>query len=122
MPETDTLFYLDDNGSCPLIDFLDRIPPKALAKCIVRTERLGEKGHELRRPEADYLRDKIYELRVVLKSVQYRMLYFFHNEESVISHGFIKEGSQVPDQEIEYAISCKAKFEKNPMNHTYKED
>lgn len=37
-------------------------------------------GHELRRPEADFLRDGIYELRVSLQGQQYRMLYFFHGK------------------------------------------
>jgi hypothetical protein len=43
----------------------------------VRIERLRDLGHELRRPEADYLRDGIYELRVGLGSVNHRMLYSF---------------------------------------------
>ena len=32
-------------------------------------ERLAEFGHELRRPEADLLRDKIYELRIALQGI-----------------------------------------------------
>lgn len=44
----------------------------------LRLERLGEVGHELRRPEADFLRDGIYELRVSLRGVHRRILYFFH--------------------------------------------
>jgi hypothetical protein len=42
----------------------DSLQPKALDKCTVRIERPQEMGHELRRPEADFLRDGIYELRV----------------------------------------------------------
>jgi hypothetical protein len=34
-------------------------------------------GHELRRPEADFLRDGIYELRASLGGVHHRILYFF---------------------------------------------
>ncbi|MGO9257708.1 MAG: type II toxin-antitoxin system RelE/ParE family toxin [Bryobacteraceae bacterium] len=33
-------------------------------------------GRELRRPEADFLRDGIYELRVSLRGVHFRILYF----------------------------------------------
>lgn len=50
---------------------------QAHAKCLVKLGRLEELGHELRRPEADYLRDDIHELRVRFQSVNYRMLYFF---------------------------------------------
>lgn len=48
----------------PVLDWLDALPDKVKAKCLVRIERLKEQRHELRRPEADYLRDGIYELRV----------------------------------------------------------
>ena len=78
--------------------------PKALDKCTVRIERLAELGHELRRPEADFLRDGIYELRVGLQHVNYRMLYFFHGRTAaVVSHGVVKE-AEVPRREIEKAI------------------
>ncbi len=64
--------------SSPFLDWFDGLPPKAQDKCRVRIERLRELGHELRRPEADYLRDGIYELRVKHQGVNYRLLYFFH--------------------------------------------
>jgi hypothetical protein len=41
---------------------------------------LRELGYDLRRPEADLLRDGAYELRVRLNRVQYRILYSFHTE------------------------------------------
>jgi putative component of toxin-antitoxin plasmid stabilization module len=65
---------------------------KARLKCRARIKRLAEFGHELRRPEADYLRDGIYELRVALQGRNYRMLYFFHGQvAAVVSHGLVKE-------------------------------
>ncbi|WP_373456635.1 type II toxin-antitoxin system RelE/ParE family toxin [Microcystis sp. 0824] len=80
---------------------------------------MAELGHELRRPEADFLRDKIYELRVNFQGINYRILYFFYkNQAVVISHGIIKE-KKVPPLEIEQAIKNKTKFEKNPELHTY---
>jgi phage-related protein len=118
MPRTDVLIYQEDDGSCPLTDWLDGLPPRAQEKCIVRIERLAEQGHELRRPEADYLRDKIYELRAALHGIQYRMLYFFYEQQCVITHGFIKENQEVSPKEIGLAITRKAKFEENPMKHT----
>jgi len=64
MPLTKVVLYREDDGSVPLLDWLDGLQPKVIAKCRVRIERLRELGHELRRPEAYYLRDGIYELRV----------------------------------------------------------
>jgi len=78
-------------------------------------------GHELRRPEADFLQDGIYELRVGLQHVNYRMLYFFHGlAAAVVSHGLVKE-TEVPAKEIEKAIERKRDFEKDPKAHTYEE-
>ena len=122
MPKTDVVFYREDDGSVPILDWLDSLPPKALDKCTVRIERLGELGHELRRPEADFLQDGIYELRVGLQHVNYRILYFFHGRmAAVVSHGLVKE-REVPPIEIARAIQRKRKFEKNPKTHTYMEE
>ncbi len=93
---------------------------KARDKCLVRVERLKERGHELRRPEADLLRDGIYELRVGLQGVNYRMLYFFVGKQAVLSHGLTKE-KEVPDREIDLALKRKARFEADPNKHTFEE-
>lgn len=122
MPKTKVVFYKEADGTVPVIEWLDSLPTKALDKCTVRIERLGEMGHELRRPEADFLRDGIYELRVGLQHVNYRMLYFFHGRiAAVISHGLVKEQA-VPPQEIERAIERKRKFEQDPDAHTHVEE
>lgn len=68
MPKTTVVFYQDDPDKVPVLDWLDSLPTKALDKCRVRIERLRDLGHELRRPEADFLRDGIYELRVRLRT------------------------------------------------------
>ena len=64
MSKTKVVFYREEDGTVPVLDWLDGLPDKVKAKCRVRIERLKGLGHELRRPEADYLRDGIYELRV----------------------------------------------------------
>ncbi len=87
MPRTETVFFADDDGTAPLLDWLDGQDRKVQDKCLVKIERLQELGYGLRRPEADYLRDGIYELRVRHRNVNYRMLYFFHDQTAVISHG-----------------------------------
>ena len=120
MPETEVFFFTDDDGSAPLLDWLDRLPTKVQNKCIVRVERLERLGYELRRPEADQLSDGIYELRVRYGHVNYRILYFFHERCAVISHGLTKE-DVVPQKEIDLALARKAKFEQDPSKHTYKE-
>lgn len=71
MPKTQVLVFAEDDGSAPLLQWLDGLrKDKARFKCIVRIERLAEMGHEFRRPEADFLRDGIYELRASWEGVQ----------------------------------------------------
>ena len=79
-PAPEVVFYRDDDGTVPVLDWLTGLSRKARLKCLVRIERLRELGYDLRRPEADLLRDGVYELRVSLNHVQYRILYSFHTE------------------------------------------
>ncbi len=119
MPKTKIVFYQEADGACPVLTWLREIPPKARVKCRVKMERLAEMGHELRRPEADLLRDKIYELRATLQGVHYRLLYFFHgNTMAVLASGIVKE-DRAPPVEIERALVRKQRFELNPTKHTY---
>ena len=120
MPVIEVIFYQEENGAVPLVEWLDSLTAKAQDKCLARLKRLEDLGHDLRRPEADYLRDGIYELRVSLQGLQSRMLYFFHGKAvAVVSHGIVKE-QQVPPKEIDRAVERKKKFMAGPRRHTFK--
>jgi phage-related protein len=119
VPKTKIVFFQESDGSVPVLEWLRTLPPKGQDKCRVRLGRLAELGHELRRPEADLLRGKIYELRASLQGIHYRILYFFHGSTAaVLSHGIVKE-SAVPPKEIDKAMERKTRFEANPVKHTY---
>jgi hypothetical protein len=121
MPKTKVILYCEEEGSCPFLEWIEQLQVKAQAKCLLRVERLRELGHELRRPEADLLRDGIYELRASLQGVHYRILYFFHGAvAAVLAHGIVKEGA-VPPKEIDRAIERKKRFEANPAKHRQEE-
>jgi phage-related protein len=121
VPQIKVVFFQEADGTVPALDWLRSLPAKVRDKCVVKLERLAELGHELRRPEADFLRDKIYELRIGLRSENYRILYFFHgNTVAVISHGLIKE-RQVPPKEIDQAVQRRQRFEQDPKKHTYQQ-
>ncbi len=103
------------------MEWFDELPAKVQDKCYLRLERLREMGHEPRRPEADFLRNGIYELRIGLQGVHYRILYFFHGVVvAVVSHGLVKERA-VPPKEVIRAMERKKRFEANPPRHTYEE-
>lgn len=122
MPQIQVVFYQEEDDTVPILEWLDTLPPKVQDKCFVRIERLGLLGHELRRPEADYLRDKIYELRIGFQGTNYRILYFFYEDvAAVLAHGIMKE-RVVPPEDINKAIERKIRFEKNPEARTYSEE
>jgi phage-related protein len=123
MPRTRLVLYCDADGKIPLFAWFDTLAPKERAKCGVRLERLAELGHELRRPEADYLRDGIHELRVKHSGANHRMLYFFHAQNAaVVTHGFSKRTGRVPPLEIELARSRKRAVESDPATFIHQED
>jgi phage-related protein len=112
LAQTEVFFFREPkDNSVPLLKWLNGLPQKVRAKCTERVDRLGELGHELRRPEADFLRDGIYELRASYQGVHYRMLYFFAGRAVVVlSHGLTKERT-VPAREIDLAVARKQKVE-----------
>ena len=121
MAQTEVFFFREPKeDSVPLLEWLDGLPTKVKAKCTERIDRLGELGDELRRPEADFLRDGIYELRASYQGMHYRMLYFFAGKAVVVlSHGLTKE-RDVPSRDVDRAIERKKKVEANFEQFTFR--
>lgn len=81
--------------------------PRAYQKSLQRILLLASLGSELRRPLADLLQDGIYELRIKVGRVNYRILYFFCGSNiACLSHGLTK-GGVVPAGDIETAMERK---------------
>lgn len=38
MPKTHVVFYQEEDGAAPVLDWLDELPPKALDKCRIRID------------------------------------------------------------------------------------
>ena len=122
MPKVKVLFYADDDGNAPVDLWLQGLSKKVQAKGIARIFRLGDMGHELKRPEADYLQNDIYELRWSWQRVNYRILYFFYGQEAVIlAHGLTKE-DKIPRSDLNIALRRKKLFINNPSKHTYNKE
>ena len=119
MPPTRVVFYSEEMVA-PFLQWFDGLGEAVQDKIIARIELLRGRGHELRRPHADTLRDGIHELRAVSQHVNYRVLYFFHGRTAVISHGTVKEGT-VPPREVNLAVERKRRFTADPAKHTYEE-
>lgn len=125
MPSTQLVFFQESPGVVPVRDWLaelQRANRKAFAACVARLERLAEQGHELRRPEADFLQNGLYELRAKQGRVNYRLLYFYHGRNvAILAHALTKE-DRVPKADITRALQRKALFEAHPARHTFVEE
>ncbi len=119
MPAVEFIHYRE-RDKIPLVEWLAQLPPEARDVCIAHLRWLRHKGHEMRRPLADFLTNGIYELRAKCRGINYRMLYFFHGSQAVVvSHGFAKQRSRVPESEIRRALGCRARFRADPVAHTF---
>lgn len=124
MPKTEVLFYQDDDGRSPVVEWLEQLRKMdtvAYTKCAAVITRLAEAGYELRRPTADLLRNGIHELRAKKGRVNYRILYFFHGRNvAIVAHGLTKE-DVVPRADIDRARRRRQAFASDPKQHTYSE-
>ncbi len=122
MPIIEVRFYQEADGTVPVMEWIDGLPKKIRNKCTAYVDRLTAVGHELRRPTAAPLRDKIRELRHSYQGVHYRILYFFYGQGvAVLAHGCTKEGA-VADTDINLAMRRRKKFIKDPTTHTYTDE
>lgn len=114
MPRVSILAYRTSRDEIPAIDWLERQERATRNKALAALERLRELGHEARRPLAENLGEGIYELRVRLGRVNYRILFsFFDRNAVVLTHGLTKEDA-IPPTDLAIAKRRKADYEKEP--------
>lgn len=111
-------YYQEADGACPVREFLQVQPARVRIQAEARVRLLAERGHQLRRPYADYLGNGLYELRWHTGRVQYRILYCFHGRgTAVLLHALTKEGT-IPAVFLARTQRRKELFTQNPRLHT----
>ena len=104
-------YYKNDEGECPIKDFMKTLSENDKDKINAWIQHLKREGINIRRPQGDYLRDGIHELRVKLTRGQTRTLYFFCYEDYIIlTHTIYKRTDEVSASEINRAMIYKEKF------------
>ena len=94
-------YYVDHQGKSPILDYIDRLSVKEQQKVLAYISLLEERGEELRRPIADSVGEKLYELR----PKAHRVLYFFMlREYAVVVHIFRKKTNRIPASEKDTAL------------------
>ncbi len=102
----EAIFYTSESEQSPIDEFLDGLEVKPRAKIEALLHYLEQKGSKLKRPFAAHVRGKIWELRTVFSSNQYRVLYFFWlKDRFVLLHGFSKKSKRLKGRDISLAES-----------------
>jgi phage-related protein len=100
--------YEKENQQCPVLDFIQSLPPKHRAKIEREIDLLEEFGINLtyphtRRIEGDCYKG-LWELRIQFASDISRVFYFIHLDNTfVLLNGFLKKTNKTPTQELELA-------------------
>jgi len=96
------IYYIDAKGRSPVLEAIKAFTLKDQQKIFAYVSLLEERGEELRRPIADYVGEKLYELR----PKAHRALYFFLiRDHAVVVHAFRKRSNRLPDAEKRIALS-----------------
>lgn len=105
------IFYKTSRGEEPVAKYLKTLDIKVRAKFYKILILLENLGPGLKRPYADLLKNKIYELRIKYGSNQHRTLHFFFERNYIVlTHGFTKKTSQVPKMEVTRADAYREDF------------
>lgn len=97
-------FYLEDDGSSPVAEFLDHLDIKTRARFRWSMEQLRARNIQARAPLVRPLEGDLWELREESNTNIYRIVYFFFTgRRIVLIHGFQKKTQKTPRRELEVA-------------------
>jgi len=97
-------FYLEDDGSSPVEEFLDSLDAKTRARFRWSMEQLQVRNVQAREPLARHLEGALWELREESQTNIYRIVYFFFTGRRIVFlHGFQKKTQKIPRRELEIA-------------------
>lgn len=118
-------FFCESDGTAPVKVWLEELKLKdkiGYARCVAKIKVLADMGLDARRPTVEYLRDGIFELRAKHVHIQYRILFFYQEQDAVIlAHHLLKKSSKIPESDINVAIDRKRRFEADMKRHTYEQ-
>lgn len=96
-------FHKTETGRCQACDYAREMGPLHQAKAKELFIALSALGREMSGERGKYLRDGVWELRVIVQHHQHRFLYSFWKDIIVVTNAFLKKTPRVPDPEIERA-------------------
>ena len=104
--EWTTEFYIKDDGTSPVEEFLDSLDLKTRARFRWSMEQLRIRNIRAREPLVRHIEGDLWELREESRTAIYRVVYFFFTGRRIVFlHGFQKQTQKTPRQELELAAA-----------------
>jgi hypothetical protein len=104
---------MEDDGSLPVMKWLDRLPEDVRGKVIARIDMLRSAGPTLDYPYTSQIEGKLREARLRIGKTRYRVLYFFDERRTaILLHGFTKNTAAVEESDKRVARGRLIRHEK----------
>ncbi|MCL2525496.1 MAG: type II toxin-antitoxin system RelE/ParE family toxin [Coriobacteriia bacterium] len=104
-------YYQLPSGRCPAKDFIEGLSDGAIASVLAIIDVLEKYGNLIGEPESKHIGKGLFELRTRTRDGQVRILYFFcRGRKCVITNGFIKKQSKVPQRQLLLAQKYKKDY------------
>lgn len=98
------VFYVDERGHSPVLDFLISLDRTTQARFDWSIEQLKLQNIRATEPLVKHVEGKLWELRRASSGNIYRLMYFFFSGQRIVFvHGFEKKTQKTPRREIEIA-------------------
>ena len=110
--------YENDEGGCPVREFLEALDKPGRAKVVAIIALLAERGPTLPFPYSSQVKGKIRELRTHYGKEHYRVLYSgAPGRAFVLLHVLEKRSEKIPDGDVELAETRRKKHLEQPEHH-----
>jgi hypothetical protein len=110
------LLFAADNGSCPLLDWLDGLPSRAQQKFLAQLHMLQDFAAPL--DPLDEEDSGIKHAQIACQGTKYGLAYFVHDSCAVLVHAWTC-GANGDSGQIAVAVERRLQFQINPPAHTY---
>ena len=98
-------YFSTGANKSPVRDFIESLDIRTQTKFFAKKNLLECYGYKLPEPHAKHIGDCIFELRFVGIEGSIRILYFFfHQNQAILTNGFVKKRNKTPRSEIRIAI------------------
>lgn len=104
------IFYRAPNGKCQACDYARAMDINHRAKAKRCFQALAQLGPDIPVDYGKYLRQGIWELRIVVHYHQHRFLYFFRRDIILVTNAFLKKSQEVPESELNTAFKARAEW------------